>query len=154
MTIARTVESYLKDNVVSYAVVEHPRSISSRQTAEAAHVPLRHIAKGVVLADEDGYLMAVIPGDRHVELNTLCKKLGRRLKLVDDTSMAPMFKDCEPGVIPPMGPAYNIETIVDESLIGRKSVCFSGCDHDRLICVDGRDFVRLLRPADYGRFSH
>lgn len=154
MSIARTIENYLRENAVAYTVVEHSRSMSTRQTAERAHMPPEQIAKAVILSDEDGYLMAVIPGDRHVELNALSKKLGRRLQLADETRITSAFRDCQPGAIPPIGPAYNVETIVDESLVGRQKVCFVGGDHDRLICVDGDDFVRLVQPAEYGHFSH
>lgn len=154
MSIARTIENYLRENAVAYTVIEHSRSMSTRQTAEAAHMPAEQIAKAVILFDENGYLMAVIPGDCHVELDKLSRRLGRRLHLADETRITSVFQDCQPGAIPPLGPAYNIETIVDESLVGRPKVCFVGGDHDRLICVDGGDFVRLLQPAAYGHFSH
>lgn len=154
MSIAKTIEDYLRQNAVAYVVVDHSRSLTTQQTAAVAHIPAEQIAKAVILSDEDGYVMAVIPGDRHVEVKSLSRKLGRRLQLADEMRMTSVFKDCQPGAIPPIGPAYNIETVVDESLVGRQKLCFVGGDHDRLICVDGDDFVRLLEPVDYGRFSH
>lgn len=154
MAIAKTIEEYLRQNAVAYTVVDHLRSMTTQHTATVAHMPADQIAKAVILSDEDGYLMAVIPGDRHVEVKSISKKLGRRLHLADEMRMTSMFKDCQPGAIPPIGPAYNMETIVDESLVGRQKLCFVAGDHDRLLCVDGDDFVRLLEPADYGRISH
>ena len=47
-----------------------------------------------------------------------------------------------------------METVVDESLVGRKEIWFVAGDHYRLIRVDGDDFVRLLARAQFGRFSH
>ncbi len=154
MSIANTVANYLKQNMVAYTVIDHPRSMSSRETAVAAHMPPDDIAKAVVLSDRKGYLMVVIPGDRHVELGKLVHKLGRPLRLADEERVAPVFKDCELGAIPPIGPAYNMDTMVDESLVGKKRVCFVSGDHGRLICVDGEDFLHLLRQARYGQFSH
>lgn len=154
MSIAKTVENYLQQHGIAYTVVQHPPSISSKQTAEAAHIPPDRIAKAVVLADDKGFLMAVIPGDRHVQVHKLSDKLGRRLELVHESRIAPIFKDCEPGAIPPVGPAYGMETIVDDSLVGREKVFFIGGDHEKLMCTDGEAFLRLLSAARHGQFSH
>ncbi|MFL6647270.1 MAG: YbaK/EbsC family protein, partial [Sulfurifustaceae bacterium] len=94
------------------------------------------------------------PADHHVEMRTLCEKLGRRLDLVAESRLPPIFKDCELGAIPPIGPAYNIETIVDASLVGRKKIWFVAGDHYRLLGVDGKDFVRMLASAQFSQFSH
>ncbi len=154
MNLAKTVESYLQQYGIAYTVVHHLPSMSSKQTALAAHVPPHRIAKAVILADDRGYLMAVVPGNRHVELHSLCEKLGRRLELVSEDRIAPVFQDCEVGAIPPLGPAYGMETIVDDSLVGQKQVYFVGGEHDKLVCVDGEEFLRLLGPTRYGQFSH
>jgi len=61
MTVATTVKSFLGDKGIDYEVVTHPKTYSSAETATAAHIPDDHIAKGVVLKDADGYLLAVIP---------------------------------------------------------------------------------------------
>lgn len=154
MTIAKTVENYLRQNDVAYSILEHPPTISSKQTAEAVHLAPGQVAKAVVLWDERGYVMAVVPGDRYVDVHKLSKKLGRHLELLDESRIGSVFKDCEAGAIPPIGPAYNMETIIDESLVGQEEIYFVGGDHDRLIGVDGEDFLHLLRQARYGRFSH
>lgn len=154
MTIAKTVENYLQQSGVKYEVVEHPHSISSKETAHTAHLPPEQIAKAVLLWDERGYVMAVVPADRYVELHKLSQKLGRDLELLDESRIAPVFKDCETGAVPPIGPAYDVETVVDESLVGHGRIYFVAGDHDRLIGVDGEDFLHLLRQARYGRFSH
>lgn len=155
MTIAKTVERYLQEHGTDYTVVRHSSSMSSKQTAAAAHVPPDEIAKAVVLDDGRGFfLMAVVPGNRHVQLDRLSRKFKRRFSLVSEQRMAPIFQDCETGAIPPLGPAYGMQTIVDDSLVGRKQVFFVGGDHDHLMCVDGEKFVRLLGTAQHGRFSH
>ena len=105
MAIANTILSYLNEREIPYSVVPHPRTLSTRQTADAAHIPPERVAKAVVLADRRGYLMAVIPGDRHVSIGTLSQRLGRNLALALENRIAPGFKDCDPGAIPPIGPA-------------------------------------------------
>lgn len=154
MAIALTVSGYLQSRHVSYDVIAHPYSDSSRKAAETAHVPPAQLAKAVILSDRRGFLMAVIPGDRHVSLDDLWKRLGRRLSLTPETRLAPVFRDCESGAIPPLGPAYGMETIVDDSLVGQPAVYFESGDHRGLIRVDGEEFLALLREAMHGQFAH
>lgn len=154
MAIAKTVERYLQQHGTNYTVVHHPPSVSSKQTAAAAHVPPDNIAKAVVVGDDRGFVMAVIPGDRHVQLHRLSDKLRRHFVLVAEQRLTPIFRDCEPGAIPPLGPAYGMQTIVDDSLVGRKQVFFVAGDHDDLVRVDGDAFVHLLGEAQHGQFSH
>lgn len=154
MTIAKTVEDYLQQNRVAYDVVPHPHTSSTRGTVETAHVPAERVAKAVVLHDDSGYVMAVVPGSRHVSVKTLSKKLGRELTLAEEDSLVPVFKDCAVGAIPPLGPAYGMETIVDDSLVGQPEIYFEAGDHEELIRVKGEQFLSLLREARHGQFTH
>jgi Ala-tRNA(Pro) deacylase len=154
MTIAQTVSGYLQSHHVSYDVITHPYSDSSRKVTETAHVPPAQLAKAVILNDRRGLLMAVVPGDRHVSLDDLWIRLGRRLSLAPETSLAPVFRDCESGAIPPLGPAYGMKTIVDDSLFGQPEVYFESGDHRGLIRVGGEEFLALLREAMHGQFAH
>jgi Ala-tRNA(Pro) deacylase len=154
MTIAHTVKEFLEQSGVEYAVVPHPHSESSRQTAQVAHVPTDQLAKAVVLMDEVGYLMAVLPGDRHVGVETLSKKLGRKLELAAESRLVPVFKDCDPGAIPPLGPAYGMQTVLDDRLVGLPHIYFEAGDHEDLVRVDGEQFIRLMKEAQHGQFSY
>jgi Ala-tRNA(Pro) deacylase len=154
MPIANTVKQYLEEHGISYSVVPHRHTESSRETADAAHVPSDQLAKAVVLIDDGGYLMAVIPGDRHLQIDTLSKKLRRNLALATESRVVPVFKDCAPGAIPPLGPAYGMKTILDDSLVGLSQVYFEAGDHEDLVRVDGEQFVRLMKEAQHGQFSH
>ena len=154
MAIARTVTHYLQSNRVRYSVVPHPHTHTSRETAESLVVSAEQLAKAVVLSDAHGYLMAVIPSNRHVSMPRLSELLGRRLELAPEGRIAPVFKDCEVGAIPPIGPAYGMETIVDDSLVGEPVIYFEAGDHEEVIRVDGETFLSLLRAARHGQFAH
>lgn len=154
MSIAKTVADCLQRDGVSFQVLTHPRSVSARETVRSSAVAADRLAKGVVLADERGFVMAVIPADRYVSVKTLGKKLRRNLKLVSEDHLLPVFMDCERGAIPPLGPAYGLETVVDDSLVGQPDVYFEAGDHQELIRVSGEHFLSLLRRARHGQFSH
>ena len=154
MPAAQTVVNYLQTHQIPYTILPHRRTVSSRETAEAAHVSVEQLAKAVIFWDPAGYLMAVVPGDRHVGVDTLSGKVGRKLMLADESRIAPVFRDCDLGAIPPIGPAYGMETIIDDSLVGLPEIYFEAGDHEDLIRVDGEQFLRMLNPAQHGQFSH
>ena len=154
MAIASTVLTYLQRNKIRYDIVAHPRTERSRDSAAISHVPADRMAKAVVLNDPRGYLMAVVPSDRHVKVDRLSKRFGRTFELASEDRIAPVFKDCDVGAIPPIGTAYGMETILDDSLVGLPEVYFEAGDHEELIRVDGDSFVRLLKDALHGQFSH
>lgn len=152
MTIAQNLISFLQQNHAKYSVVAHPHSASSKETVKAAQIPPEKLAKAVILKDKRGYVMAVVPANRHVDLGSLSNKLGRRMEFVPETRFSPIFSDCEPGAIPPVGPAYGMETILDDSLVGQSDIYFEAGDHEELIHMNGDHFLHLLKEARHGQF--
>jgi Ala-tRNA(Pro) deacylase len=154
MTIAGSVQNYLRFEGVQYELITHERTRDSTHSAHAAHIPGDQLAKCVMLEDSQGYLMAVLPATHKVDLGAVRRHLNRMLGLATSDGLAGLFKDCEPGAIPPLGEAYGIETIVDESLIGSQDIYFEAGDHVALVRVTGNDFLRLMAGAPRGEISH
>jgi|KBSSwiStaDraftv2_1062776.scaffolds.fasta_scaffold03192_15 Ala-tRNA(Pro) deacylase len=154
MTIATSVKDHLNREGVPYEVITHEHTRDSNHSAQAAHIPGDQLAKCVMLEDSEGYVMAVLPATHKVDLGAVHRQLNRRLGLATDRELADLFKDCEPGAIPPLGRVYGIETIVDGSLSGSRDVYFEGGDHEALVHVTGKDFLRLMADAQLGEFSH
>lgn len=156
MAIATKLENYLRQREVEYKLVTHPRSEYSMETAEKAHVHGDALAKGVLVKDEDGYVLVVLPSDYHVELESLHKLLGQEVEMVDEANLAEVFNDCELGAIPPVGMAYGVKTLWDPtSSLGRQEeVFFEAGDHQSLVRVTGVQFHELMAPAERGKFSH
>lgn len=154
MAIASTVKARLESLQLDYELVAHPRSYSSRETAAAAEVPEDHIAKGVVLEDATGCLLVVIPASHWIRLHALQKELNRPLELADEQTVDQLFTDCAPGAVPCIGPAYGIETVVDEALLSLARVYFESGDHEHLTRVSGDDFHTLMSGVRHGHYSH
>jgi Ala-tRNA(Pro) deacylase len=153
MTIARRLKDHLEAQGVSYETAEHPRTATASETAEAAHVSGHQLAKTVLLHLEDRYMLAVVPSSHRVDLGTLHELLGHRLSLASETEIARIFDDCDRGAVPPVGAAYGVPTMLDESLLGLDRVWFEGGDHRTVVSVAGGDFDRLLQHARRGSFA-
>ncbi len=154
MAIAESVQKHLSREGVRYEVVTHERTRDSSHTAQAAHIPGDQLAKCVMLEDSEGYVMAVLPATHKVDLAAVHQQLDRKLGLATDSELTELFKDCEPGALPPLGRAYGLETILDESLGDLPDIYFEGGDHLALVHVTGQDFLRLMEAAPRGRISH
>ena len=153
MAIAHTLESYIAERGIPYEVVSHAHSHSSAETAELAHVPGDRVAKRVILEDDDGYVMAVLPATCHVKLGRLSRELNRKLRLATEKTLPDLFGDCELGAIPPVGLAYGMSTIVDDDIARQPEIYFEAGDHEQLIRVSREDFGTLMDHAGRARFA-
>jgi Ala-tRNA(Pro) deacylase len=154
MSVAETVQRFLVRHAVDYDLVPHPHTGSSHETAEASHIREDHIAKAVVVKDADGYAMVVIPASNWVEMDHLRKELNRDFHLATEDEIATLFNDCDVGAVPPLGPAYGIETYLDQELKSLANIYFEAGDHEELVHTCGDDFQTLLSGVRHGYFSH
>jgi Ala-tRNA(Pro) deacylase len=153
MTISARLKWYLDSHGVKYEVVPHPPSRSSLESARAARVPGERLAKSVLLEDERGYVMAVLPASRRISLRDLEEQLERHLELASESELSELFRDCEVGAVPPVGAAFGIPTVVDDSLMNAPDVYFEAGDHEDLVHMRGLEFLTLFTGARHGRFS-
>jgi Ala-tRNA(Pro) deacylase len=153
MSVAASVVRVLADHGTEYDLVPHPKSYSSIESANTAHIPRDHIAKGVLLKDRVGYVLAVIPASEWIDLRRLHEELGRDLNLAPENEVDRLFNDCEPGAVPPLGEAYGLEMVLDESLTALSSIYFEGGDHKNLVRLDNDQFNTLMLGVRRGHIS-
>ena len=97
MAIAELLKSYLESAGVPYEVVPHPRTATSSESAQAAHISGECVVKSVVIHHEEGYLLAAVPSTHRIDLGTLRDLAGARLGLAAETEIGEIFSDCDVG---------------------------------------------------------
>jgi Ala-tRNA(Pro) deacylase len=152
MSIANTLLQYLAEHGVAYDILPHRHASTSINSAQSAHIPAEQLAKSVILEDETGYIMAVVPASRHVKIGRLNHALQRRMGLATEEELGQLFPDCEVGAIPPIGEAYGLTTIVDNSLDDCSDIYFEAGDHLQLIHVKGTTFKKIMKHSQHGSF--
>jgi len=153
MAIAQTLRKYLAAKNVQYDVLAHEPTNSTIQTAEACRVSGDRLAKAVLLRDEIGYALAVLPASHHIQFSELRRKLGNDVGLATEREAAEFFEDCARGAIPPIGECYGLDMIVDDSIKHQPEIYFEGGDHGTLVHVSHAQFANLTATAWHGRFS-
>ncbi len=152
MTVAMRLREFLDLNQVDYNLVEHPYTNTARESAAESHVPAELVAKSVVVSDADGYVMAVIPANKRLDMALLSSALGRNLALAGETELKDLFYDCLSGAIPAVGEAFGFDVALDERLADHAHVYFEAGDHTDLVRVRGQDFDSIMGTAEKGDF--
>ncbi|MGD2042158.1 MAG: YbaK/EbsC family protein [Acidimicrobiia bacterium] len=143
---AERLRKYLIEHGVEYETHEHPAAYTTNEVAEAEHISGKQMAKAVMLKAGDRMVMAVIPGDRMVDLEKAGKALDTvSVRLAEETEFAPSFPDCEPGAEPPFGALYDVPTLVDEGLESPR-ITFNAGTHTDTITMALDDYLKLTNP--------
>lgn len=152
MTIAARLKHHLDAQGLPFDMISHPYAATASGCAEAAHVPDDHLAKSVLIHMEEGPMLAVVPSNHQVDLTQLQAMMDRRLGLAAEREIEALFDDCNLGAAPPVGEAYDVPTIVDNSLSGLDKVWFEAGDHKTLVEMQGKHFDQLMQGAKHGSF--
>jgi len=154
MSVADTLVKYLAEQDVPFDVLVHKRAEHSAESAREAHIPGGSLAKSVLLEDEQGYVIAVLPAVNRLDFGELHRQFNRLLNLAGEPALAAVFQDCEPGAVPAMAPAYGLSALVDDQLAEQADIYFEAGDHEHLVHVSGETFSGLMSDARFGRFSY
>ena len=147
MAIAMTLQEYLRNEHIDYDVVRHTPTARSQDSANEAHIANAQMAKCVIFKDDQNYMMAVLPANRHVKLDYLDREFHSHFQLVQEYEFQDIFEDCKPGAIPPLGQAYYIDMVVDPSLLDQRDVYVEGGDHETLVHLSSEGFRKLIRNS-------
>lgn len=144
MAISHKLKQYLDRNHVDYSLVAHAHTRSSEDSARSAHIPLHQMAKAVVLEDEQGYIVGVLPSNNRIEVDWVNEELGREFELAEEGEFDTLFGDCDTGAVPALSEAYGIEVIWDEQLRHSSDIYIEAGDHEHLVHLSGEDFNALM----------
>jgi Ala-tRNA(Pro) deacylase len=142
--LSRTVSDYLTQNHAQYSTVLHPVAYTAQEEAAAAHVPGIQWAKTVVCFADDRPILAVLPAPLDVDLNRLQRAAdAHSIRLAKESEFSRLYRDCEPGAIPPLGPLFGQRVFVDTSLTADPEVVFSAGSHHEAIRMPYAEFARI-----------
>ncbi|GHA39730.1 aminoacyl-tRNA deacylase [Photobacterium aphoticum] len=154
MGIAITVEQFLDNHNVEFALTRHKRTDTSFSSAIASHVPTAQVAKAVLLKDQQGqFLMAVVSSNRRVMIDKISRMLGKPYFLVGEHELSTVFQDCAPGAVPSLGQAYQVDMLIDDLLLEQDELYIESGDHKNLIHVDQSEFKKIMSGVPHQNIS-
>lgn len=147
------IYEYLDSLGLFYEVIEHEETRSLEQVAKLCAIPRAELLRTVVLSEDHGVLMAILPCDRLLDFFVLCKTLNRRLMPAQSETLELIFKECEPNSYPPLPDYFAMDAILDKSILSLEYVYFEPGNHHSLIKMKKQDFLSLLHNSWQGDFS-
>jgi Ala-tRNA(Pro) deacylase len=141
-----SVAEFLTDHQVPFETIYHAPAFSAQKRAKYLHTPGKEVAKCVLLVGPAGYLLAVLPANRQIDLDKLSAQLGETVRVAEDREITWVFRDCEWGVVSPFGTLYGLPTVLEESFDRDAVLVFEGRLHAESIRLLCRDYESLERP--------
>lgn len=147
MPVAK-LTSFLDDNNIEYAVINHSPAFTAREVGATTHVLRREVAKTVVVKLGNDMAMAVLAASRRIDLQRLAAAAGvEQAVLADESEFEGIFPNCEVGAMPPFGNLYGMHVYVDEMLTEDDDIVFNACSHSQAIQMTYDDYARLVEPC-------
>ena len=132
---------------VPYELISHVRTDTARAEALALGVPPWKVAKTVILKSDEGFVRAVVPATKHVDLHKVKRVLGTAVELANEAEIAGAYPEFELGAVPPIGDGHGDRVLIDIELCGLDSVLMEAGTHDRSVRIDTGDLIEASDAA-------
>lgn len=140
------VSQYLSDQRIAFEEMVHPPSYTSQKLAKYLHISGRQVVKSILLKGPRGFVLAVLPAVRKIDLARLGDHVGGPVRLATVQELYEQFRDCEWGAVIPFGRLYGLPTILEAAIAPDAIIVFEAQEHAIAIRMLCRDFVRLEQP--------
>lgn len=157
MNLPDAVRSYLDRRRLPYRLIACPSGETLPQIAERLAIPLQWVARIVLLKDESGLVMAILPCSHILDFSILCQLLRRDLEPLHGAETASFFKSygCATNSYPPLPEVFGVLALVDTSLDANDEdeIHFDSGSGNLLVGMRSADFRLLLAQARWERFA-
>jgi Ala-tRNA(Pro) deacylase len=144
------VKDFLLSQEVWFETLLHRPAASATKLASSVHVPGRGVAKTVLVKSGERLVLTVLPATARIDFGRLAHGLGissAPLRLASPDEILLTIGDCEPGVIPPFGSLYGLETVMDESLAENAMIVFEANTRHEGMRMRFSDYEALEQPV-------
>ena len=141
------LKEFLDSHNIKYVVISHSRAFTAQETAASAHVPVKELAKTVMVKINGKMAMAVLPASCKVDFDLLKKATeAATIEIANEKEFKDLFPDCEIGAMPPFGNLYGMEVFVAKTLTEDREIAFNAGSHRELVKLAYKDFEQLVKP--------
>lgn len=148
MPLLDKLREFLQTHQAAYTHSIHPTAFTAREVATAEHLPLREVAKTVVVHNENGFALLVIPANKLVDFQEVRLELGfQQLRMATEFELGKLFPDCELGAMPPVGALYDLPVYLDAGMAEERLIAFNAGTHRDVIHMLTSEYRRLVRPT-------
>tara|TARA_Y100000310_G_scaffold340847_1_gene438020 strand:- start:401 stop:2611 length:2211 start_codon:yes stop_codon:yes gene_type:complete len=146
--VLEQIKEMLLKEKIDFKLMEHEPVFTCKQAAKVRGTPLKEGAKALVLKSNKDYIMAVLPGDKEIDIDKLKAVVKvNKLELANPQDVK-MMTGCGIGSVPPFGNLFDMEMYVDKSLKDNKMVDFNAGSHTTSIKMHCKAYIELVRAKE------
>ncbi len=143
--------AYLDQHGIAYRLIDHAPEGRTEIVSAMRGNTLAQAAKCIVLMVKIGkkitrYVLAVVPGDRRVDLPAIKAMLGGTYIAFATPEIAERLAGSVTGTILPFSFNPELELIVDDAVLDNPELYFNVAQLDRSIVLQTSDYVMLAQP--------
>lgn len=134
-----------------YRLIDHAAEGSTESVSALRGHPAADAAKCIILRVKidkrtTRHVLAVVPGDRRVDLDAVRTLLGARYVGFSDAETAERLARAVPGTVLPFAFDPDLELVADPEILARPHIYFNAARLDRSAVISGSDYARLAEP--------
>ncbi|WP_151481831.1 YbaK/EbsC family protein [Streptomyces albicerus] len=141
----------LDTSTVPYRLIDHePEGTTEKVSALRGH-PTSEAAKCIVLRVKvdrktTRHVLAVVPGDRRVDLDAVRTLYAARYAGFSDAATAERLARAVPGTVLPFSFDSDLELVADPDVVAQPRLYFNAARLDRSLVISGDDYARIAAP--------
>jgi len=152
--IPKKVGSFLEKTNVKFELARHRTVFTAFDKAATLKIKPGAVAKVLVVKMDGELAMAVIPGDKNLDIDKLLKLAkAKKIDFAKEKVIAESFKGIDPGAIPPFGALWNIKIFCDKKLLESPKIILSAGSYECSIKMTPGVFKKISPDLALGNFS-
>jgi Ala-tRNA(Pro) deacylase len=141
----------LDANAADYRLIDHPEEGRTDLVSAMREHPASEAAKCMIVMVKIGkkttrFVLAVVPGDRRVNIAAVQKLFGGTFARFADTSVAERLAGSTAGTILPFSFAEELQVIADPAIQSIPTLYFNAARLDRSVALKTADYLRIASP--------
>ncbi|MFS8197399.1 YbaK/EbsC family protein [Streptomyces sp. CWNU-52B] len=141
----------LDSNSVDYELIDHEPEGSTQAVSALRGHPESEAAKCIVLRVKvdrktTRNILAVVPGDRRVDLDAVKSLYTARYAGFSDAATTERLARSVPGTVLPFSFDADLEVVADPDVVAQPRLYFNAARLDRSLVISGADYARLAAP--------
>jgi Ala-tRNA(Pro) deacylase len=153
------VTEHLEQRGSAFELLPHRQAYTSTDEARALGIDAGEVLKTLAIRTGSGYVLAVIPASRRLDLRLVRDALGdHQARLASEEELARDFAGYQLGALPPLGALLGCEVLIDPEVPEHDLVVFAAGTQTESVRMRTRELfaseqvttVPLVKQADWG----
>ena len=129
---------------IPYELMRHVRTDTAAAEADALGVERSQVAKTIVLTTPTGFVLAVVPASKRLDLHKVRDLLETKdVELATEEVLAGAYPEFELGAVPPLATAHGDRVVVDVGVRDEELVLVEAGSHEESVRLRPADLIRL-----------